>query len=547
MKRFAAISPGIVMLVLLPFAATPGNAAEADGPAGNVVAACTSLGKGESGVRFARIPDASTSVLTAEVVPAARDLPETCRVQGVIAPNVGFLLLMPTQKWNGKFMMTGCGGACGDFLPFRMEPPLVRGYAIVTTDMGHRGSPGNFAFAHNDLGAAMDFGWRATHVTAVAAKEIIDAFYTRRASRNYFVGCSTGGRQALMEAQQYPNDFEGIVAGAPPLDQTGDSAFHLNWIQRSNLGKDGRPILAASKLPLIKDAVLAACDAADGLKDGVLQDPRRCDWRPDALLCKAGADPASCLSAAEGEVVRKAYSGAVDSKGRALYFGMPRGSEDQWPMLLDVGNPPGNGAIGESMLRYASFFDFQGPGYSILDFDYDRDPARLATMERLYNVQNPDLRKFKAAGGKLLAFHGWNDNNIPAEALIDYYETTTRTMGGEAPTREFFRLFVLPSVNHCQYGAGGGEVDWITALENWVEKGQAPDAVTAHRMRQEPYPLIPGTRYAQMARHPLPPDSFDQTRPVYAYPDVARWSGKGAASAASSWVKAPRPRTPAPR
>lgn len=547
MTHFARILPGLVVLLLSPWGAPAATAAEPKESTAATIAACAALGKGEPARQFARIPDASTSVLTAEVVPAVRDLPEVCRVQGVIAPNVGFLLLLPTQKWNGKFMMTGCGGACGDFLPFRMEPPLVRGYAVVTTDMGHRGGPGNFAFAHNDLGAAMDFGWRATHVTAVAAKEIIAAFYSRRASRNYFMGCSTGGRQALMEAQQYPSDFEGIIAGAPPLDQTGDSAFHLNWIQRSNLGKDGKPILKVEKLPLIKEAVLAACDAVDGAKDGVLQDPRRCDWQPDSLLCAANAEPGSCLSAAESDVVRKAYSGAVDSKGRALYFGMPRGSEDQWPMLLDVGNPPGTGAIGESMLRYASFFDYQGPGYSLLDFDYDRDPPRLATMERLYNVQNPDLRKFKAAGGKLIAFHGWNDNNIPGEALIDYYETATRTMGGEGPTKEFFRLFMLPSVNHCQYGAGGGEVDWITVLENWVEEGLAPDVVIAHRMRQEPYPLIPGTRWAQMARHPLAAGSYDQTRPVYAYPDVARWSGKGDASSASSWVKASRARPRASR
>ena len=508
--------------------------------ASTAAAACDSLTNGANAAKFARILDARTSVLTAKIVPAHRDLPETCRVEGLIAPNVGFLMYLPTSDWNGKFMMVGCGGACGVFLPFRIEPPLVRRYAVVTTDLGHKGGPANFGFAYNNIQGAIDFGFRATHVTAVAAKELVAAYYERRAGRNYYMGCSTGGRQGLMEAQQFPTDFEGILAGAPPLDQTGDSAFHLNWILRSNVGPNGKPILTPERLPLIHAAVLAACDARDGLKDGVLQNPRACGWDPGALQCTNGATAADCLSATEVAVVRKIYSGATNSKGEALYFGMPRGSEDQWPMLIDIGNPPGSGAIGASMLRYGSFFDFPGTTYSVMDFDYDRDPPRLALMERIYNVQNPDLRKFKAAGGKLISYHGWNDNNIPGGAMVDYYETATRTMGGEKATQEFYRLFMLPSVNHCQYGLGGGEVDWITTLENWVEHGIAPDRVTAHHMLTEPYPLIPGEPWAQMARHPLPPDAFDRTRPVFAYPDVARYSGKGDANQATTWGKAPR-------
>ncbi len=532
----------LVLFLTVAAGVEPSPATAAEPASGTPAAACASLRSGETATAFSRIPDAYTTILSAAIQPAQRDLPETCRVEGVIAPNVGFLLYLPTSKWNGKFMLTGCGGACGSVLPFRIEPPLVRGYAVVSTDMGHKGGTGDFSFAYNDLGAAIDFGWRSTHVTAVAAKEIVAAFYARRAQRNYYMGCSTGGRQGLMQAQQFPEDFEGILSGAPPLDQTGDSAFHLNWIQRSNIGRDNKPILVPGKLPLIHDAVLAACDAQDGLKDGVLQDPSRCGWEPGALQCKAGADPASCLSADEVGVVRKVYSGATTSKGKALYFGMPRGSEDQWPMLLDIGNPPGSGAIGNSMLRYGSFFDFPGAAYSSLDFDYDRDPPRLAMMERLYNVTNPDLRKFRAAGGKMISYTGWNDNNIPAGALVDYYQTVTRTMGGEAQTKDFYRLFMLPAVNHCQYGLGGGEADWITALENWVEKGIAPDAVIAHHMKQEPYPPIPGTFFSQMARHPLDPASFDRTRPVYAYPDVARYPGKGDPAQAESWTKAARPK-----
>lgn len=519
-----------------------GNLAHAaETPAASAsAAACASLANGTNAAKFVQIPEARTTILTARIQPAVRDLPETCRVEGIVAPSVGFLLHLPVDNWNGKFMMVGCGGACGLFLPFRIEPPLVRNYAVVTTDMGHKGGPANFSFAYQNLQGAIDFGFRATHVTAVAAKELVATFYERRASRNYYMGCSTGGRQGLMEAQQYPTDFEGIISGAPPLDQTGDSAFHLNWIVRSNVSANQTPILTAARLPLIHDAVLAACDANDGLKDGVLQNPLACTWDPGAIACEDGQQGSSCLSADEVTVVRKIYSGATNSKGEPLYFGMPRGSEDQWGMLINIGEPPGTGAIGESMLRYASFFDFPGADYSIMEFDYDEDPPRLATMERLYNVQNPDLRKFKAAGGKLISFFGWNDNNIPGGAMVDYYETVMRTMGGERPTQEFYRLFMLPAVNHCQYGLGGGEVDWITALEDWVEKGIAPDSVIAHHMVKEPYPLIPGEPWAQMARHPLPAGSFDRARPVYAYPDVARWSGKGDVNSPASWKKAPR-------
>ncbi len=536
MKTLIAL---ISILLAALLASAPASAAEARST--DATAACTALANGVNAAKFGMIPEAHTTVLTAAILPAHRDIPETCRVEGVIAPTVGFLLYLPTRDWNGKFMMVGCGGACGAFLPFRIEPPLVRRYAVVATDLGHKGGPANFSFAYNNLLGVIDFGYRATHVTAVAAKELVAAYYSRAAARNYFMGCSTGGRQGLMEAQQFPTDFEGIIAGAPPLDETGDSAYHLNWIMRSNVGTDNKPILTADRLPLIHDAVLAACDARDGLKDGVLQDPRACTWDPGAIACNDGASTAACLSAAEVTVVRKIYSGATTSSGKALYFGMPRGSEDQWSMLINIGNPPGSGAIGDSLMRNGAFFDFPGANYSVMDFDYDRDPPRLAVMERLYSVLNPDLRKFKAAGGKLISFHGWNDNNIPGGAMVDYYDTAMRTMGGERATQDFYRLFMLPSVNHCQYGLGGGEVDWITALENWVEKGLAPDAVMAHHMLTEPYPLIPGEPWAQMARHPLPPGSFDRVRPVFAYPDVAGYSGKGDPNQPTSWAKAKRP------
>ena len=517
--------------------------------------ACVALRSPANAVEFAQIPDAPTTIVSAGIVPAGgddstiqNDFPEFCNVEGQITPNIGFLLRMPTTSWNGKFLMGGCGGPCGNYLLDRYDTALIRNYAVVVTDMGHKG-PG-WQFAYNNLDAMVDFGYRSTHVTAVAAKEIIAQFYGNPASRRYFWGCSTGGRQAMVEAQRFPHDFEGILAGAPVWYQTGNQPLFSLWATRVNIGKDGKAILGAEKLPLIHEAVMGACDALDGLEDGLLQDPRKCAWDPKSIQCRPGRGGLDCLTAEEVDIVGKIYEGASNSAGERLYWGMVRGSEDQWaPRWINYDGKPGL-ALGDAsgknlVMSYRSFFYPPGPSYSLFDFDYDRDPPRLALTESIYNAQNPDLRKFKNADGKLILYTGWHDNNIPPEAAVDYYETATRTMGGAAATMDFFRLFLLPGVNHCQYGAGGGEVDWLTALETWVEKGQAPDQITVYHMRQEPYPSIDRfvggdrSRRTRYPRHPLDPQSYDRSRPVYAYPGVAQWTGTGDTTRAENWEKAP--------
>ncbi|WP_293897740.1 tannase/feruloyl esterase family alpha/beta hydrolase [Phenylobacterium sp.] len=474
--------------------------------------------------RLAQIPDAPTSIVSARIVPAERGLPEYCRVEGQIAPTIGFLLKLPTSGWNGKLMMGGCGGPCGQYLSDRLDPAFARRYAVVSTDMGHKGI--GWAFAYQNLQGQIDFGSRATHLTAVAAKEIIDLYYARPASLAYFNGCSTGGRQGMVEAQRFPEDFNGIIAGAPPYFETGDTPLFLSWGARANLDADGKPILDAAKLPLIHEAVLAACDPGKGAKGGMLLNPAACAWDPASLACKPGQAADACLSAAEVGVVRKIYAGATNAKGRALYFGMPRGSELNWaPGFVNSEGRPGDylsgfGGAGNSLMTYGAFFYSPGPKYSERDFDYDRDVPRLAVIEALYNAQNPDLRAFRDAGGKLILYHGWNDNQIPAGASVDYYETATRTAGGPAATRAFFRLFLLPGVGHCRGGPGGSEVDWISALEGWVEKGVAPDQVVANRMKTEPFPTVevaPGETVIQFPRHPLDPSTVTSSRVVLAY------------------------------
>ena len=498
---------------------------------------------------LAQIPDAATTVISAKIVAPERGVPELCRIEGLIAPTIGFVLKLPTRNWNGKMLMGGCGGPCGTISNDKFEAPLARNYAVIATDMGHKGV--GWAFGYQNLQGLIDFGSRATHLTAMAGKQLVNLYYSQSAKQSYFYGCSTGGRQAMVEAQRFPEDFNGIVGGAPPYDQTGDTPLFLSWGARANVDANGKAILDASKLPLIHSAVMSACATKSDKALGVLQNPLACQWDPGAISCKDSATSQSCLTNAEADVVRKIYAGATNSKGRKLYFGMPRGSELGWsPSFVNEGGKPGNylsgfGGAGNSMMTYAGYFYSPGPAYKETDFDYDRDPQRLGVMEWLYSAKNPDLRAFKEAGGKLILFHGWDDNQIPAGATVDYYETATRTVGGADATRPFFRLFMFPGMGHCRGGPGGGDFDWLTALENWVEKDQAPDRVIAYHQKAETYPMVTnaaGETYVQMPRYPLPEDSYDRTRPVFAYPDVAIWSGKGDPEKAESWVKAPRAR-----
>jgi feruloyl esterase len=521
------------------------------------VAACQALVGGPSvggGIaptanikRFAQIPGAPTSIISAKLIPEANGSPEYCRVEGQIAPTIGFVLQLPTSGWNGKLMMGGCGGPCGRIPIEGANLALTRHYAVVSTDMGHKGL--GWMFAYQNLQAEIDFGTRSTHLTAVVAKDIVDAYYGKPPAQSYFNGCSTGGRQAMVEAQRFPEDFSGIIGGAPPYFETGDTPLFLSWGARANIGVDGKPILDASKLPMIHQAVIKACGPKEGLTDGPLLNPQACKWDPAEIVCKGNGNGNSCLTTAEADVVRKIYDGASNSKGRKLYFGMSRGSELNWsPYFINSDGKPGLylsgfAGPGNSIMTYASYFYSPGPKYLETDFNYDTDLPQIAVIESLYNAQNPDLRAFKEAGGKFIVYHGWDDNQIPPGASVDYYQTVTRTMGGEKATRDFIRLFMLPGVGHCRGGIGGSEVDWITALEDWVEKGNPPESVTAYHMVSDPYqPLqIGGESVPQFPRYPLQPGSFDRSRRVYAYPDIAKYSGHGDVNDAASWEKSPEP------
>jgi feruloyl esterase len=436
----------------------------------------------------ADVPGAAITSATA--VAAVGDVPAHCRVQGTIPQAIHFELRMPVADWNGKFYLAGCGGFCGSLDADRpgvvnaLNHGLRRGYAAATSDSGHTGtSVTDGRWALDNPGAEADWGWRSITETARVSRDLVRAFYRQPAARSYFAGCSTGGRMGLMAAQRFPHDFDGIIAGAPALDYTGLVATQLAWIVQANTAANGSEILDRAKVPLVAKAVLAACDGLDGQRDGLIDDPRRCDWQPAQLQCK-GTAVADCLTAKEIGVLDHWYMPAIRGDGRVQYpGGVPKGSEPYWPVWLSgiAGSetPALAERFGTDFLRYMAFVPDAGVDFDVRKYDFDRDPPRLATMARMYDATNPDLTAFRERGGKLLLFHGWADPLVTPQRTLEYYAAVRARMGGNESTAEFARLFMLPGVDHCGLQAGPGakslEFDPLPALEAWVERNEPPD------------------------------------------------------------------------
>jgi hypothetical protein len=500
-------------------------------PAAAAQDACEAL---LSATEFSELPDAPTSLSVATIVEAADGLPAHCRIEGRIVPQVKFELRLPVGTWNRKFLMQGCGGLCGRVNGATCDDALVRNYAVVVTDLGHDAPPYEASWAQDNLAAEIDFAYRATHVVAVSAKAIIGRFYKAPPERSYFRGCSTGGRQGLVEAQRFPDDFDGIIAGAPVLDETATAALHLIWSGQANLDASGEPILSPKRVAAVHDRIIDACDGADGFEDRIIEDPRQCDWEIELPECRGDRVTQRCFTGAEIEVLRKLYDGPWNSEGdRLLPGGLMPGSEYEWvPNFVGSDGPAlfhPDGPI-KQLYQNLIFFNDPGPGHSASEFDFDRDPARLALVETLYSAKNPDLRRFRGRGGKLIIYQGWDDIEVTPMNTLDYFETMQATMGGRAATREFARLFMLPGVAHCRRGSGADAIDWLTALERWVEFGEAPESVVAHH-------LVDAQSYAGLPRlrYPLVPTAYDWARPVYPYPGVARFGGKGRSSDPVNW------------
>jgi feruloyl esterase len=460
------------------------------------------------------------TVTRAEVVPAGKfpppdsgrrgqaranpyaDLPQFCRVAATLTPSsdsdIKVEVWLPASAggvaaWNGKFQAVGNGGWAGVISYPAMADALRAGYATASTDTGHVGGRGTFALDHPEK--LIDFSWRSEHEMTVKAKALIEAFYGAAARRSYWNGCSTGGRQGLKEAQMFPDDYDGIIAGAP----ANRTAISL-WIADAVL-KDPATYIPPAKYPLIHQAALAACDAADGLKDGLIDDPSKCRFDPAVLRC-SGADGPSCLTDAQVAAAKKIYSPAINPRtGAELFSSLVPGTELGWGIQAQGPEPSANIY---DQYRYVVFKD---ANWDWKTFDFDKDVVRGDRPENvIMNATNPDMKAFFSHGGKLLLYHGWSDPQVPTLNTIKYYASVVKGLGGGDKAADRVRLFLAPGMGHCGGGEGPSVFDKVGPLERWVEQGKAPDVLAASHITD---------------------GKVDRTRPLCPFPQVARYKGKG--------------------
>lgn len=482
-----------------------------------------------------------TSVAVPDALPAGY-----CRVVGVIAPAIRFEIHLPLTKWTQRYVQNGCGGLCGNIsglTPGRADgcAPVTNGeVATGATDMGHSGGQGDPKWASDNPQAKIDFAYRGEHLTAVTAKALIQKYYGRAAKYTYFSGCSDGGREALMEAQRYPGDFNGIAAGAPAMNFITQNTFYHGWNGRQNMTDDGKPILLADRLPILHNAAVAACDELDGLKDGLISYPPACHFDPTTIVCKPGQDPATCLTSAEANVAKEIYRGAHDAKGQQLVISGPQyGSELNWSGVYVPQGPTGNTmspGMAQGVVRYIAY-EKASPDFLLKDFKFDQATFdAIAPMHRIYDSTDPDLTKFAAAGGKLILYHGWSDPHISPLNTIAYYTAMQKIMG-ESKVSQFSRMFLFPGGSHCNGGDGPFDAPLLSALMSWVEKSSPPQMIVASHSPQTGR----GGRGARgpAPTTPAPPPAIDRTRPVYAYPMIAKYKGSGSIDDASNFTIAP--------
>lgn len=445
-----------------------------------------------------------------------------CRVSGVIAPAIRFEVWMPLENWNGRFEGLGLGAFWGALPYGGMAQALDKGYAVGGTDTGHESDwdDATWAVADGKLNQQLAGDWahRGIHEMTVKSQLIVQKLYGKRAHHSYFAGCSSGGFQALTEAQRYPLDYDGILAGAPANYLTHLQAAQLSFGLATQVepGSDlEKPI---DKLAMLHEAVLRACDAADGAEDGLIENPAACGFDPAVLACKSGDAP-NCLTAPQVKAVKRLYADVKRSDGSKIFPGFPRGSELNWKLM--TANYLGkNGQIAFAQIFYR-YFVFQNPEWSYPTMNLDRDVAYADKhVGPLINSINPDLRPFRDHGGKLLQYHGWADWGITPYSSIDYFNSVVSTVGGSSSpaaredVQKFDRLFLLPGVSHCRGGEGPDTFDGLGALEAWVERGEAPARIEAAQL---------------MDGKPV------RTRPLCPYPQVARYQQHGSFDEASSF------------
>jgi feruloyl esterase len=543
MKRvLATIILGLATLVGATFA----NAQPAPDPA---AARCDTLAK----ANLAGIPEAATRILFTQFVPAAGTIPAYCHAEGVVGGTVNFMINLPEANWNGKFIHAGgqyshisvsCSGPQCALTIAECDGPVERGYACIVDDEGHKAAEPDFSWAYQNPQAKIDFAFRATHISTVAGKAITASYYGKAPARSYFLGCSLAGRQAMVEAQKFPNDYDGIVAGAAPL-RLAENLLTLAWAAAAHLGADGKSIFPVTDgkrwlqpdLYVVRDWYAEKCKKQAGV-DGVLQDPRVCHPDPSELQCK-GPKTATCLTAEQVAAVKKIYGGPVNSKGESLSdMRTPAGSEGNWGALYM--NFEGDSAYAQELLNSVfKYLDVSGDNAPRATmFDWDNDYKRIALQSAFFDAVNSDLRPFKAHGGKLISFAGWTDDEALPQNMIDYYESVMKTMGGAATTKDFFRLFMVPAMDHCANGGSTDKTDYLGALEQWVENGKAPDVLIAlQRLRPDngKYNIWPAQSQYWWG-HPFPKEGTSGwSRPIYPYPTLTKYKGSGNQDDAANW------------
>ncbi len=438
------------------------------------------------------------------------DLPAFCRVTASLHPtsdsDIRVEVWLPTAGWNGKYQAVGNGGWAGVITYPAMAQAVRHGYATSSTDTGHVGNRGTFALGHPEK--VTDFGYRAVHEMTAKAKAVIEAFYGNGPRLSYWNGCSTGGRQGLKEAQRYPFDFNGIIAGA-----AANPRIHLGtwdiWIGHVVL-KDKASYIAPSKYAMIHKAVLDACDALDGIKDGLISDPPRCRFNPRVLLCK-GPETPTCLTAAQVEAARKLYGPVKNPRtGSEIFPPYEPGSELGWAVLAKGPDP------NVYALDQFKYVVFQDPNWDWRTFNFDSDVALAEKVDNnTQDASDPNLKDFAGHGGKLLMYHGWSDPQVAPLASVNYYNSVVETMGGSAKTSSWIRLFMAPGMGHCRGGEGPDVFDTMSAMEQWVEVGKAPDQLLASHSAN---------------------GVVDRTRPLCPYPQTAQYKGSGSTDDAANFV-----------
>lgn len=448
-----------------------------------------------------------------------------CDVTGYVAPQSRFELKLPLRSdWNQDFFFTACGGFCGSVDGKRCNLALARGYASVTGNGGHESSGIGFdaIWGANAPNLQEDFGWRSNHVVTLIAKAITTHYYDKPIKHSYMAGNSKGGQAVLLEAQKFPEDFDGLMPSAPVYDYTGRNVLAGAWFAQAISDGHGGSVLDAAAAQAVHQSVLEHCGAQAGVEEGLITDPPSCNWKPEWLACTSGSNVPDCLNARQVAAVKRLMTPVTNSKGEVLWaYPYVPGAETQWVGWNFFGSPSlglrprvANLFLPEQYLKYLVDKTIR-ENVDPLKFDFDRDPATLKRARRIYDASSFDLRAFRARGGKILLWHGWADGAIAGTSSVGYYERVVKFMGGRQQTEDFFRLFLIPGVHHGGGGPGLTEFDSLTALENWVERRQAPEKLIASRSSN---------------------GIVERSRPVYPYPILAHYSGSGDPKKADGFV-----------